>query len=48
MVGAWSDTRQLLEYINYAGGYEPMTELYAPYGVKYIGGSLFVIGSTWS
>ncbi|MGR5067599.1 MULTISPECIES: TRAP transporter substrate-binding protein [Vibrio] len=39
MVGAWSDTRQLLEYINYGGGYEMMTELYAPYGVKYIGGS---------
>jgi len=39
MVGAWSDTRQLLEYINYGGGYELMTELYAPYGVKYIGGS---------
>ncbi len=39
MVGAWSDTRQLLEYINYGGGYDLMTELYAPYGVKYIGGS---------
>ncbi len=39
MVGAWSDTRQLLQYINYGGGYELMTELYAPYGVKYIGGS---------
>jgi len=39
MVGAWSDTRQLLEYINYGGGYELMTELYAPYDVKYIGGS---------
>ncbi|PWI31779.1 C4-dicarboxylate ABC transporter substrate-binding protein [Vibrio albus] len=39
MVGAWSDTRQLLEYINYGGGYELMTELYAPYGVKYVGGS---------
>ena len=39
MVGAWSDTRQLLQYINYGGGYELMTELYAPYGVQYIGGS---------
>jgi TRAP-type mannitol/chloroaromatic compound transport system substrate-binding protein len=39
MVGAWSDTRQLLEYINYGGGFQLMTELYAPYGVKYIGGS---------
>ncbi len=39
MVGAWSDTRQLLQYINYGGGYELMTELYAPYGIKYIGGS---------
>ncbi|WP_434361790.1 TRAP transporter substrate-binding protein [Parasalinivibrio latis] len=39
MVGAWSDTRQLLQYINYGGGFELMTELYAPYGVKYIGGS---------
>lgn len=39
MVGAWSDTRQLLQYINHGGGYELMTELYAPYGVKYIGGS---------
>ena len=39
MVGAWSDTRQLLQYINYGGGYKLMTDLYAPYGVKYIGGS---------
>ncbi|RKF17971.1 TRAP transporter substrate-binding protein [Alginatibacterium sediminis] len=39
MVGAWSDTSQLLQYINYGGGYELMTELYAPYGVKYLGGS---------
>ena len=38
-VGAWSDTSQLLQYINYGGGYELMTELYAPYGVKFIGGS---------
>ncbi|WP_428773888.1 TRAP transporter substrate-binding protein [Vibrio sp.] len=39
MVGAWSDTRELLQYINYGGGFELMTELYAPYGVQYIGGS---------
>jgi TRAP-type mannitol/chloroaromatic compound transport system substrate-binding protein len=39
MVGAWSDTRDLLQYINYGGGYQLMTELYAPYGVHYIGGS---------
>ncbi|CUB03369.1 TRAP transporter substrate-binding protein [Marinomonas fungiae] len=38
-VGAWSDTTQLLQYINYGGGYELMNELYAPYGVKFIGGS---------
>lgn len=38
-VGAWSSTQQLLQYINYGGGYELMTELYAPYGVKFIGGS---------
>ncbi|WP_343771894.1 TRAP transporter substrate-binding protein DctP, partial [Marinomonas arenicola] len=38
-VGAWSNTQQLLQYINYGGGYELMNELYAPYGVKFIGGS---------
>ncbi|MFT2110591.1 TRAP transporter substrate-binding protein [Marinomonas sp. 2405UD68-3] len=38
-VGAWSDTSQLLQYINYGGGFELMTELYAPYGIKFIGGS---------
>ncbi|MBV1787691.1 TRAP transporter substrate-binding protein [Marinobacterium sp. D7] len=38
-VGAWSDTSQLLQYINYGGGYELMTELYAPYGVKFVGAS---------
>ncbi|WP_120511708.1 TRAP transporter substrate-binding protein [Photobacterium salinisoli] len=38
-VGAWSDTTQLLQYVNYGGGYQLMTELYAPYGVKFIGGS---------
>ncbi len=38
-VGAWSDTSQLLQYINYGGGFDLMTELYAPYGVQFIGGS---------
>jgi TRAP-type mannitol/chloroaromatic compound transport system substrate-binding protein len=38
-VGAWSSTQQLLQFINYGGGYELMTELYAPYGVKFVGGS---------
>lgn len=38
-VGAWSDTSQLLQYINYGGGYQVMTDLYAPYGVKFVGGS---------
>ena len=38
-VGAWSDTSQLLQYINYGGGYQVMTDLYAPYGVKIVGGS---------
>lgn len=28
-VGAWSDTTQLLQYVNYGGGYQLMTELYA-------------------
>ncbi|MBV7298409.1 TRAP transporter substrate-binding protein [Enterovibrio paralichthyis] len=39
MVGAWSDTTQLLQYMNYGGGNELMTELYAPYGVHFIGAS---------
>jgi TRAP-type mannitol/chloroaromatic compound transport system substrate-binding protein len=39
MVGAWSDTTQLLQYMNYGGGNELMTELYSPYGVKFIGAS---------
>lgn len=39
MVGAWSDTTQLLQYMNYGGGNQLMTELYAPYGVKFIGAS---------
>jgi TRAP-type C4-dicarboxylate transport system substrate-binding protein len=38
-VGAWSSTDQLLTYINYGGGKELMTELYAPYGVQFIGAS---------
>jgi TRAP-type mannitol/chloroaromatic compound transport system substrate-binding protein len=38
-VGAWSDATQLLQYINYGGGYQLMNELYSPYGVKFIGGS---------
>jgi TRAP-type mannitol/chloroaromatic compound transport system substrate-binding protein len=38
-VGAWSDTTQLLQYMNYGGGNELMTELYAPYGVHFVGAS---------
>jgi len=38
-VGAWSDTTQLLQYMNYGGGNELMTELYAPYGVQFVGAS---------
>ncbi len=37
-VGAWSSPDQLIDYINYGGGYELMNELYAPYGVKFVGG----------
>lgn len=39
MVGAWSDTAQLLKYMNEGGGNELMTELYKPYGIKYLGAS---------
>lgn len=39
MVGAWSDTSQLLDYMNNGGGAELMTELYKPYGVKFVGAS---------
>ncbi len=39
MVGAWSDTTQLLQYMNYGGGNELLTELYKPYGVHFIGAS---------
>lgn len=39
MVGAWSDTSQLLDYMNNGGGNELVTELYKPYGVKFVGAS---------
>lgn len=39
MVGAWYDTTQLLQYMNYGGGNELLTELYKPYGVHFIGAS---------
>lgn len=39
MVGAWSDTSQLLDYMNNGGGNELLTELYKPYGVKFVGPS---------
>lgn len=39
MVGAWSDTAQLLDYMNNGGGNELMNELYKPYGVKFVGAS---------
>ncbi|MBS9777154.1 MAG: TRAP transporter substrate-binding protein [Gammaproteobacteria bacterium] len=39
MVGAWSDTAQLLDYMNNGGGNELLTELYKPYGVKFVGAS---------
>lgn len=39
MVGAWSDTSQLLDYMNNGGGNQLMTELYKPYGVKFVGAS---------
>lgn len=39
MVGAWSDTSQLLDYMNNGGGKELLTELYKPYGVKFVGAS---------
>lgn len=38
-VGAWSDTSQLLDYINNGGGYQLMNEIYAPYNIKFVGGS---------
>lgn len=38
-VGAWSDTTQLLQFMNFGGGNELMTELYAPYGVHFIAAS---------
>ncbi|PIE42554.1 MAG: C4-dicarboxylate ABC transporter substrate-binding protein [Gammaproteobacteria bacterium] len=39
MVGAWSDTSQLLDYMNNGGGNALLTELYKPYGVKFVGAS---------
>ncbi len=39
MVGAWSDTSQLLDYMNNGGGAEVLTELYKPYGVQFVGAS---------
>lgn len=39
MVGAWSDTSQLLDYMNFGGGNELLTELYKPYGIKFVGAS---------
>lgn len=39
MVGAWSDTSLLLEYMNSGGGNEIMTDLYSSYGVKFVGAS---------
>ncbi len=39
MVGAWSDTSQLLDYMNNGGGAELLEELYKPYGVKFVGAS---------
>lgn len=38
-VGAWSDPDQLLQFMNFGGGNELMTELYAPYGVHFIAAS---------
>ncbi|MDN3648675.1 TRAP transporter substrate-binding protein [Reinekea marina] len=38
-VGAWSDTTQLLQFMNFGGGNELMEELYAPYGVQFIAAS---------
>ncbi len=39
MVGAWSDTSQLLDYMYNGGGNQLMTELYKPYGVQFVGAS---------
>ncbi|PID50075.1 MAG: C4-dicarboxylate ABC transporter substrate-binding protein [Proteobacteria bacterium] len=39
MVGAWSDTSQLLDYMNNGGGNALLTELYKPYGIKFVGAS---------
>lgn len=39
MIGAWSDTTQLLQYMNFGGGNELMSELYKPYGIQFVGAS---------
>lgn len=39
MVGAWSDTSQLLTYMYDGGGNELMVELYKPYGLQFVGAS---------
>lgn len=39
MVGAWSNTDLLLEYMNEGGGNQIMTDLYLPYGVRFVGAS---------
>lgn len=39
MVGAWSDTSLLLEYMNEGGGNEIMRDLYRSYGVRFVGAS---------
>ncbi len=36
-VGAWSSTRQLLEFMNNGGGQKLANDLFEPYGVHYIG-----------
>lgn len=37
-VGAWSDTSQLLDFMNEGGGNEIMRKIYQPYGVFFVGG----------
>lgn len=39
LVGAWSSTDQLFDYINTGGGYELFNELENPYGVQFLGAS---------
>lgn len=38
-VGAWSNPHEMLTYMDLGGGNELMEELYAPYGVQFIGAS---------